>query len=61
MQHVSNTEYSVRIFVEYTLKMQRLEVSGAVRHIHMSLGGKGLFRSATSSLTSKVCPQCLFW
>jgi dolichol kinase len=24
------------------VKMQRLEVSGAVRHIYMSLGGKGL-------------------
>jgi hypothetical protein len=31
-----------RIFVEYIFKMQRMEVSGAVRHTYMSLGGKGL-------------------
>jgi hypothetical protein len=30
--------------------MQRLEVGGAVRHIHMSLGGKGL-RQNTSKLS----------
>jgi hypothetical protein len=38
-------KYSVRIFVEEIYKMQRLEVSGAVRHIYIyiymcvSLGG----------------------
>jgi hypothetical protein len=28
-------KYSVRIFVEQIFKMQRLEVSGAVRHIYV--------------------------
>jgi hypothetical protein len=32
-------KFSVRIFVEYIFKMQRLEVSCAVRHIYMSLVG----------------------
>jgi hypothetical protein len=31
-------KYSVRIFVDEIYKMQLLEVSGAVRLIHMSLG-----------------------
>jgi hypothetical protein len=39
-------KYSVQIFVEEIFKMQRLEVSGVVRHIYiyiyMSLGGRGL-------------------
>jgi len=35
-------KYSVRIFVEQIYKMQRLEVSGAVRTIYRSLGFKGL-------------------
>jgi hypothetical protein len=30
------------MFVESIFKMQRLEVSGAVQHIYMTLGGKGL-------------------
>jgi hypothetical protein len=33
-------KYSVPIFVEYIYKMQRLEVSGAVRHVYRSLGVK---------------------
>jgi hypothetical protein len=43
-------KYSVRIFVEEIFKMQRLEVSGAVRPIYGSLGFKGL------SMTSLCCP-----
>ena len=35
-------KYSVPTFVEYIYKMQRLEVSGAVRLIYKSLGVKGL-------------------
>jgi hypothetical protein len=31
-------------------KMQRLEVSGAVRHIYMLLGGKGLITLDVSNL-----------
>jgi hypothetical protein len=35
--------------------MQRLEVSGAVRHIYMTLGGKGLtFNNCT------LCPHCIY-
>jgi len=37
-------KYSVPIFVEKIYKMQRLEVSGAVRPIYRSLGVKGLKR-----------------
>jgi hypothetical protein len=32
-------KYSVSIFVDYIYKIQRLEVSGAVRVIHMTLVG----------------------
>ena len=35
-------KYSVPTFVEEIYKMQRLEVSGAVRLIYRSLGVKGL-------------------
>ena len=35
-------KYSVRIFVEYIYKMERLDVSGALRHIYVSLGFKRL-------------------
>ena len=35
-------KYSVCIFVEQIFKMERLEVSTAVRHIYMSLGFKRL-------------------
>ena len=35
-------KYSVTAFVEWIYKMQRLEVSGAVRLIYKSLGVKGL-------------------
>jgi len=35
-------KYSVPIFVELIYKMQRLQVSGAVRPIYGSLGGKRL-------------------
>ena len=35
-------KYSVPIFVEQIYKMKRLEVSGAVRPMHGSLGFKGL-------------------
>jgi len=37
-------KYSVPIFVEQLYKMQRLEVSGAVRPLYGSLGVKGLSR-----------------
>jgi len=35
-------KYSVPIFVEYIYKMERLEVSGAVRPMYVSLGVKRL-------------------
>jgi hypothetical protein len=35
-------KYSARIFADQIYKMQRLEVSVAVRHIYMALGVKGL-------------------
>ena len=37
-------KYSVPTFVEQIYKMQRLEVSGAVRLIYRSLGVKGLMK-----------------
>ena len=39
-------KYSVPIFVEQIYKMQRLEVSGAVRPIYGSLGVKQLMSEA---------------
>jgi hypothetical protein len=36
--------------------MQRLEISGAVRHVYMSLGVKGLIRSKNIRGEHKVFP-----
>ena len=47
-------KYSVPIFVEYIYKMQRLEVSGAVRPIYGSLGVKRL-----SIFLNEVMPLCI--
>jgi len=44
-------KYSVPTFVEYIYKMQRLEVSGAVRLIYKSLGVKGLKNSIAGHAT----------
>jgi len=41
-QYIPCLKYSVTIFVEKIYKMQRLEVSGAVRPQYGSLGVKGL-------------------
>ena len=41
-QYIPCLKYSVPIFVEKIYKMQRLEVSGAVRPLQSSLGVKGL-------------------
>jgi hypothetical protein len=49
-------KYSVRIFVEQIYKMQRLEVSGAVRPIQGSLGVKEL--KVTDIVGGRVTP---FW
>jgi hypothetical protein len=39
--------------------MQRLEVSGAVLHVYMSLGGKGLtYRSGFISNSDYVTAMC---
>ena len=40
-------KYSVSIFVEYIFKMQRLEISCAVRRVYTSLGAKGLICHST--------------
>ena len=41
-EYIPFLKYSVLIFVEQIYKMQRLEVSGAVRPLYGSLGVKGL-------------------
>ena len=41
-EFISCLKYSVPLFVEYIYKMQRLEVSGAVRPLQWSLGVKRL-------------------
>jgi len=41
-EYIPRLKYSVPIFVEKIYKMQRLEVSSAVRPLYMSLGIKGL-------------------
>ena len=41
-EYIPCLKYSVPIFVEYILKKQRLEVSGAVRPLYGSLGFKRL-------------------
>jgi len=43
-------KYLVPIFVEYIYKMQRLEVSGAVRPLYGSLGVKGLLNLSAPEL-----------
>jgi hypothetical protein len=41
-EYIQCLKYSVPIFVEYIYKIQRLEVSGAVRPLYGSLGVRGL-------------------
>ena len=47
-------KYSLPIFVEYIYKMQRLEVSGAVRPLYGSLGVKGLAISVTPNVKARI-------
>ena len=49
---MSRLKYSVPIFVEQIYKMQRLEVSGAVRPLEGLLGFKGLMED--TKCVSKV-------
>jgi hypothetical protein len=53
-------KYSVLIFVEKIFKMERLEVSGAVRHVFPSLSGKGLERTGYSHLKDKAVDRTMW-